>query len=79
MADGGRVMARGLHTNCSTEPPTGSARWDGWHERHLGPGLGEWDAVNKRIYQWFDAFYRYRHVEPEVVAKKRRRKWRRMA
>ena len=77
----GRVPASGLRTGCSKEPPTGSARWDGWYNRHLVAAVttAEWDAVRGQIYQWFDAWFRYRHVAPEVVAKRRRLKWRRAA
>ena len=75
----GRVTAAGLRTTCSTEPPADSPKWRSWNDRHLVPSLAAWEAVNGQIYQWFDNWFRYRHVEPEVVAKKRRRKWRRMA
>ena len=76
----GRVRAGGLRTGCSQEPPTRSAKWDGWYNRHLGAATtAEWQAVRGQIYRWFDNWFRYRHVAPEVIAKRRRMKWRRMA
>lgn len=79
--DGG-VPPDGLQIACSTRPSMESSKWDGWHERHYQAGI-DWARVRADVGKWFNAYFRYQHIEPEVAAeivtRRRRRKWRRAA
>ena len=44
--------------------------------QHSQEKYSEWETVQKKVYQWFDSFYRYRQATPKEVTKKRRLKWR---
>ncbi len=74
----GTVPLGGLQLSCNSEPKQRSThRWQEWHQTHWNdPDV--WLPVHKEIQQWFISFFRFRPIEPEIVVKKRRMKWRRM-
>ena len=78
----GHVPVAGLQIDCSTRPSMESRKWAGWHKQHYQPGI-DWERVQAEVGKWFNAFFRYQHIEPEVAAeivtKRRRLKWRRAA
>lgn len=73
----GQVPLDGIRLRCTSQPNRPGARRDAWNERHWRePDV--WLRVNQWVQQWFNQFFRYRFVQAEVVAKKRRMKWRRL-
>ncbi len=72
----GQVPLDGIRLTCASEPNSRGQRWEQWLENHWrDPAV--WLRVNQWVHQWFNQWLRYRFVEPEVVSRKRRMKWRR--
>lgn len=76
-AQDGRVTETGLVIGCQGEPIVGSNGWAAWSNRHYTDA--DWQPVLKRVHEWFGRFYRFRFLSAETIAKKRLKKWRRMA
>lgn len=79
-ADG---RALDMSIRCSTMPlDFESPRFEDWHEQHGGsnPYL-DTEHLVEPVREWFNQWYRYRLIVPEVVAPRRRTrtKWRRAA
>ena len=78
LADG-RVTMAGLRLSCVSEPvSSGSAKWRKWQESHWREPA-DWVLIGKSVQEWFNSFFRFQRLEPEVVRRKRKTKWRRSA
>ena len=61
----GRVTESGFHINCATEPDIDGdldefMEWVNWH---WSMPYVDWLPLQSRVYEWFDARYRYRFEE----------------
>ena len=75
----GRVTVAGLRLSCKSEPiSSGSAKWRKWQEGHWREPAA-WALIGKSVQEWFNLYFRFKRLEPEVVRRKRKTKWRRAA
>jgi hypothetical protein len=62
-----------LSLRCESEPTAETVKWRLWYERH-GAGGDGWPAVEARAAAWFNQFYRFRVLAPEVVEERKRKR-----
>jgi hypothetical protein len=73
----GLVPLNGIELTCISEPKLRhTSRHRKWYQAHWEDPDG-WMPVRDGVYQWFNRYYRYGFIEPEVLSRKRRLKWRR--